>query len=95
MVFENYPDAGDGGSGGLQIGDLRNYESTNYPVTLVITATDQVSLQLRTDRARMDGATAPRLLQHLANLLAGMAEGERISRSPNCRCSARPSGTNS
>ena len=72
-AFENYPDAGDGGSGGLQIGDLRNYESTNYPVTLVITATDQVSLQLRTDRARMDGAAALRLLQQLATLLAGMA----------------------
>ena len=73
-AFENYPDAG-GGAGGLRISGLRSYESTNYPVTLVLTAGDRISLQLRTDRARVDGAAAPRILQHLATLLAGMAEG--------------------
>ncbi|HEY3568297.1 MAG TPA: condensation domain-containing protein, partial [Thermoanaerobaculia bacterium] len=72
-AFENYPEAGDGG--GLRLGDLRSYESTNYPVTLVLMAGDRISIQLRTDRARVDGAAAPRILQHLATLLAGMAEG--------------------
>jgi amino acid adenylation domain-containing protein/non-ribosomal peptide synthase protein (TIGR01720 family) len=76
-VFENYPnaaDATDGGPGGLRLGNLRSFESTNYPLTLTLTAADQVSLHLTSDRARVDGDSAPRLLQHLATLLAGMAE---------------------
>ncbi|HKH46439.1 MAG TPA: amino acid adenylation domain-containing protein [Thermoanaerobaculia bacterium] len=73
-VFENYPDAEGAGSGSLGIRDLRSFESTNYPMTLVLTAADQVSLHLATDRARVDEDAAPRLLQHLATLLTGMAE---------------------
>ncbi|MBW8873687.1 MAG: amino acid adenylation domain-containing protein [Acidobacteria bacterium] len=73
-VFENYPNAGDGGSSSLRIGNLRSFESTNYPITLTLTAADQVSLQLTSDRSRVDADAAPRLLQHLATLLAGMAE---------------------
>ncbi|HSF42975.1 MAG TPA: amino acid adenylation domain-containing protein, partial [Thermoanaerobaculia bacterium] len=72
-VFENYPDAGEGGAGGLRIGDLQTFESTNYPVTLTLTAGDQVSLHLATDRTRVDGDAAARLLRHLATLLEGMA----------------------
>ncbi|HVR98703.1 MAG TPA: amino acid adenylation domain-containing protein, partial [Thermoanaerobaculia bacterium] len=73
-VFENYPDAGNN-PGGLEIGNLRSFESTNYPVTLTLTAVaDQVSLHLAIDRARVDEDAAPRLLEHLATLLAGMAE---------------------
>ncbi|HVR99167.1 MAG TPA: amino acid adenylation domain-containing protein, partial [Thermoanaerobaculia bacterium] len=73
-VFENYPDAEGAGAGGLGIRDLHSFESTNYPVTLVLTAGDQVSLHLATDRGRVDGDAAPRLLQHLATVLAGMTE---------------------
>jgi len=73
-VFENYPEAGDGGSGSLRIGNLRSFESTNYPVTLTLTAADRISLQLMVDRARVDEDAARRLLQHFATLLAGMAE---------------------
>ncbi|HYG62303.1 MAG TPA: amino acid adenylation domain-containing protein, partial [Thermoanaerobaculia bacterium] len=77
-VFENYPDIDKGGDGGgLRLRDLRSFESTNYPVTLTLTAADQVSLHLATDRARVDGDAVPRLLQHLATLLTGMAEAER------------------
>ncbi|MFL6294183.1 MAG: non-ribosomal peptide synthetase, partial [Thermoanaerobaculia bacterium] len=79
-VFENYPNAGDGGLSGLRIGNLRSYESTNYPITLTLTAADQVSLHLTSDRARMDEDAALRLLQHLATLLAGMAEAAGADR---------------
>ncbi|HKH48755.1 MAG TPA: amino acid adenylation domain-containing protein, partial [Thermoanaerobaculia bacterium] len=75
-VFENYPNAGDGGSSSLRIGDLRILESTNYPLTLTLTAADQVSLRLTSDRARVDEQAAPRLLQQLATLLAGMVEAD-------------------
>ena len=74
-VFENYPhatDARDGG--GLRLTNLRSFESTNYPLTLTLTAADQVSLHLAADRARVDADAVPRLLQHLATLLTGMAE---------------------
>src|SRR6185312_5487301 len=54
--------------------NLRSFESTNYPLTLIITAAERISLQLSYDRARVDEGAAPRLLQHLATLLAGMAE---------------------
>jgi hypothetical protein len=79
-AFENYPSAGDGGAAGLRLGDLRTLESTNYPLTLTLTVADQVSLQLMSDRARVDGDAAPRLLQHFANLLAGMAAPRRRRR---------------
>jgi len=74
-VFENYPhatDATDGG--GLRLTNLRSFESTNYPLTLTLTAADQVSLHLAADRARVDADAVPRLLQHLATLLGEMAE---------------------
>ncbi len=32
-VFENYPNAGEGPSGSLGIGELRSFETTNYPLT--------------------------------------------------------------
>jgi amino acid adenylation domain-containing protein/non-ribosomal peptide synthase protein (TIGR01720 family) len=74
-VFENYPNAGEAASAGLGIGDLRSIESTNYPLTLALTAADQLSLKLESDRARVDEDAAPRLLRNLATLLAGMAGG--------------------
>jgi amino acid adenylation domain-containing protein/non-ribosomal peptide synthase protein (TIGR01720 family) len=76
-VFENYPDVGDGtgGSSSLGIGDLRLLESTNYPLTLTLTAADQISLRLTSDGARVGEDAAARLLQHFATLLAGMAAG--------------------
>ncbi|HEV2845896.1 MAG TPA: amino acid adenylation domain-containing protein, partial [Thermoanaerobaculia bacterium] len=78
-VFENYPDAGEAAPGGLRLGDLRTYESTNYPLTLAVLLTaDGVTLQLTSDRARVAAGAAPRLLRHLAALLAAMAEGTDV-----------------
>ncbi|HSF39388.1 MAG TPA: non-ribosomal peptide synthase/polyketide synthase [Thermoanaerobaculia bacterium] len=76
-VFENYPAAGDGdgGSGGLRISRLRSFENTHYPIALLLAAADQISLRLTYDRARIDEDAVPRLLQHLATLLEGMAGG--------------------
>ncbi len=77
-AFENYPDAeagGDGPSGSLGIGNLQSFESTNYPLTLALTAAGQVALQLMYDRTRVDEDAARRLLGHFSTLLAVMAEG--------------------
>ncbi|HEY4573424.1 MAG TPA: condensation domain-containing protein, partial [Thermoanaerobaculia bacterium] len=74
-VIESYPGIGDRGDGALRIGDLRSHESTNYPITLLLSAADRIALHLMVDRARVDEDAAPRLLQHLSTLLAGMAGG--------------------
>ncbi|HSF38614.1 MAG TPA: amino acid adenylation domain-containing protein [Thermoanaerobaculia bacterium] len=74
-VFENYPTAGDGSPGSLRIGNLRDFETTNYPITLLLRGGEQISLRLMYDRARLEDAAGSRLLNHLAVLLAGMAEG--------------------
>jgi amino acid adenylation domain-containing protein/non-ribosomal peptide synthase protein (TIGR01720 family) len=74
-VFENYPNAEEGRSGRLGIGDLRSYESTNYPLTLILTARDEISLHLMFELARVEKDAAQRLLHHFATLLAGMEEG--------------------
>ncbi|HSK75118.1 MAG TPA: amino acid adenylation domain-containing protein, partial [Thermoanaerobaculia bacterium] len=73
-VFENYPDTGAGGPGSLRVGNLRSFESTNYPLTLALTAADHISCRLRYDRARIDEASALRLLGHLGRLLASIGE---------------------
>ena len=79
-VFENYPTPGDSDPGGLRVSNLRNLEQTNYPITLSLAATDQISLQLTYDRARTDEDAAQRLLQHLVTLLSGMAEAAEADR---------------
>ncbi|HBL25823.1 MAG TPA: non-ribosomal peptide synthetase, partial [Acidobacteria bacterium] len=73
-VFESYPNAGDGDSSRLPVGNLRLSESTNYPVTLTLTAVDEVALRVACDLARVDEDAARRLPGHLASLLAGIAE---------------------
>jgi amino acid adenylation domain-containing protein len=73
-VFENYP-ATEGGRGNLRIGNLRGFETNNYPVALMLRGGDQIHLRLMYDRSRIEDAAAPRLLNHLAALLASMAEG--------------------
>ncbi len=78
-VFENYPNATDDAPGGLRLTNLHSFESTNYPLTLTLTAADQVSLHLTSDRARINADAAARLIQHLATLLGGMAEGGELS----------------
>jgi amino acid adenylation domain-containing protein/non-ribosomal peptide synthase protein (TIGR01720 family)/FkbM family methyltransferase len=74
-AFQNYPNPGEGDSGRLRVGDVQSVEHTNYPITLVLTAVDRISLLLTSDRARVDGDAAQRLLQHLTTLLSSIAEG--------------------
>ncbi len=74
-VFENYPNAEEGRSGRLGFRNLRSFESTNYPLTLILTAGDEISLHLSSELARVEKDAAPRLLKHFTTLLAGMVEG--------------------
>ncbi|HKV12821.1 MAG TPA: condensation domain-containing protein, partial [Thermoanaerobaculia bacterium] len=74
-AFQNYPTPGEGDSGGLRVGNVESVEHTSYPITLVLTAVDRISLLLTTDRARVDGDAAQRLLHHLAALFSSIAQG--------------------
>ncbi len=76
VVFENYPvdRSLQEQKGSLQIEDFGSYEQTNFPLTLVAAARgDSVVLEFKYDTGRFDASTIERTLQHLANLLQGMA----------------------
>jgi amino acid adenylation domain-containing protein/non-ribosomal peptide synthase protein (TIGR01720 family) len=73
-IFENYPISRESGPEGLRIGNLRSIESTNYPLTLTITAAEQIAPQLMYDRAHIEEEAVLRLLQQFATLLTAMAE---------------------
>jgi len=80
LVFENYPvdasvaEAG----GGLEIGAVRGFERTHYPLTLVAvpqnTSRGGLSFALGFDRRRIGGVHALRALDRLEALLSSIAE---------------------
>jgi amino acid adenylation domain-containing protein/non-ribosomal peptide synthase protein (TIGR01720 family) len=76
LVFENYPRD----SGLLRLGtslglaEVRIGEHTHYPLALAVLPGDRLALRLDYDGGRWDQAAAGRLLAHLRNLLAGLAE---------------------
>jgi amino acid adenylation domain-containing protein/non-ribosomal peptide synthase protein (TIGR01720 family)/FkbM family methyltransferase len=74
-AFQNYPTPGEGDPGGLRVGNVQSVEHTNYPLTLVLTAVDRLSLQLTSDRARVEIDASQRLLHHLSMVLSSIAEG--------------------
>jgi amino acid adenylation domain-containing protein len=75
VVFENYPvDASlQQQDGGLEIGNVRGVEQTNYPLTVVVGPGTQLLLRLSYDCRRFDADTITRMLGHLQTLLEGIA----------------------
>ncbi len=77
IVFENYPvDAAlreQGRTGSLTITDVRSFEQTNFPITLVSAAAQELPLHISYDVDRFSPEAIRRLLGQLARLLAGMA----------------------
>ncbi|MDE3155809.1 MAG: amino acid adenylation domain-containing protein [Acidobacteriota bacterium] len=71
VVFENYPApaGGAGGASGLRVEDVRAYERTHYPLTLVSAPGDTLPLRLLHDRTRVSAPAARRLLSALRELL--------------------------
>ncbi len=71
VVFENYPvDASLQAS--LEIRDIRAFEKTNYPLTLLAFPGSALQLKLLYEGLRFDSATIARMLGHLQTLLEGM-----------------------
>ena len=75
IVFENLPldrtlqaDGGPMAARGFHL-----YGGTNFPLTGLIFGGERLSLEIENDRSRIDDATANRLVDHLATILASMA----------------------
>ncbi len=75
LVFENYPidERLREHQGSLRIEEVGGAAHTNYPLTLVASPGQRLTLDLLYDGGRFDGATIERMLGHLATLLASFA----------------------
>ncbi|HVC19691.1 MAG TPA: amino acid adenylation domain-containing protein [Vicinamibacterales bacterium] len=74
VVFENYPtpQSAANGSGLLGVEEVRAYERTHYPLTLVSAPGDTLPLRLLHDTTRVPAAAAARLLSCLRELLRSL-----------------------
>ncbi|MFE7813011.1 non-ribosomal peptide synthase/polyketide synthase [Streptomyces sp. NPDC057433] len=74
LVFENYP-VGDATAGahGVRIRDLDAREATNYPLTVVISPGDELSVELGYDPRYFEESTADALAGRLLHALTALA----------------------
>ncbi|HEX8934118.1 MAG TPA: condensation domain-containing protein, partial [Pseudonocardiaceae bacterium] len=75
VVFENYPINDEAAAThGLAIRNLEAVETTNYPLTVVVSPGRQLSIELGYDPALFNTQTITRLATHLQALLQGIAD---------------------
>ncbi|GER90191.1 hypothetical protein KDW_43530 [Dictyobacter vulcani] len=77
FVFENYPISGSAMQNvqaSLQLEAVNSQEQTHYPLTLYIIPGERMTLKLLYDGQRFDSVVIEQMLQHLQNLLKGLAE---------------------
>ncbi len=74
LVFENYPvsDSLQEQDSKLTISDVRSFERTNYPITLVASPGRTLQLDIAFEVKRFDQPTIQRMLRHLEQLLTAM-----------------------
>jgi amino acid adenylation domain-containing protein/non-ribosomal peptide synthase protein (TIGR01720 family) len=74
LIFENYPvDANFFGEDtSLRMQDVRSFDRTNYPLTMVALPGDELTLLAHYDAHRFDDAAIERMLGHWQSLLLGM-----------------------
>ncbi|MFH8793724.1 non-ribosomal peptide synthase/polyketide synthase [Streptomyces sp. NPDC017941] len=82
LVFENYPvDDSTAGAHGVQMRDLEAREATNYPITVVISPGERLSVELGYDPRYFEASTARSLtdqLLHTLHALAGATDATRL-----------------
>jgi non-ribosomal peptide synthetase component F len=73
-VFENYPVdiSAVKGQEDLRIADIKLIEKTNFPISILVSVGNQLSLELKYDSYKFTPAAMNRLLEHLCILLDGM-----------------------
>ncbi|MHA6765595.1 non-ribosomal peptide synthetase [Streptacidiphilus sp. PAMC 29251] len=77
VVFENYP-VGDATAGahGLRIRELDAREATNYPLTVVVSPGDRLSVELGYDPRYFDRSTAGSLAGQLLHTLSALVDSD-------------------
>jgi amino acid adenylation domain-containing protein/non-ribosomal peptide synthase protein (TIGR01720 family) len=74
VVFENYPINDEvAAANGLRVCELRAVETTNYPLSVVVSTGQQLSFLLGYEQKLFDPSTIERMAGHLQMLLAGIA----------------------
>jgi amino acid adenylation domain-containing protein/non-ribosomal peptide synthase protein (TIGR01720 family) len=70
VVFENYPINDEAaGAHGLRLADLHAVETTNYPLSVVVSPGERLSVDVGYDPALFDTATVDRMADHLIRVL--------------------------
>jgi amino acid adenylation domain-containing protein/non-ribosomal peptide synthase protein (TIGR01720 family) len=74
LIFQNYPvqEALDKPVTGVRISEFQVFDPNNYPLTLVVTPGEVLSLRALYDAGRFDEATIARLLSHYQTILEGI-----------------------
>ncbi|MER6397891.1 non-ribosomal peptide synthase/polyketide synthase [Kitasatospora sp. NPDC001603] len=81
IVFENYPvGEATAGAHGLLIRDLEAREATNYPLTVVVSPGDRLSVELGYDPRYFDPGTAGSLAAQLLHTLSALAASDGTGR---------------
>jgi amino acid adenylation domain-containing protein len=78
VVFENYPiNAASAEANGLRIRGLQAFETTNYPLTVVVSPGPRLSIEVGYDPELFDQSTVEQMAGHLAHVLCVLAEDPR------------------
>ncbi|GGR87730.1 hypothetical protein GCM10010252_28150 [Streptomyces aureoverticillatus] len=81
LVFENYPvDDSTAGAHGVQMRDLEAREATNYPLTVVISPGERLSVELGYDPRYFEATTARSLADQLLHTLHELADATDATR---------------
>jgi amino acid adenylation domain-containing protein/thioester reductase-like protein len=86
VVFENYPVDADvlQGNSDFSLSNFRWIEQTNYPLTVLVSPGEQLSLRVMYDASRFENGTISRMLGHFRTMLEAIATNpqQRISQLP-------------
>jgi amino acid adenylation domain-containing protein len=77
VVMENYPvtlTAATQAAAELQIQQVRSLEWTSLPITLLVSGSDRLTLQIKFDQAQFPPTTIHQLLTHFCHLLQGIID---------------------
>ena len=75
VVFENLPfsDNDSENLGGLQVGEMQDYGNADYPLTVIVTPGEALSIKIIYPQERFENDTIERMLGHFKTLLEGIA----------------------
>ncbi|MBP2473359.1 amino acid adenylation domain-containing protein/non-ribosomal peptide synthase protein (TIGR01720 family) [Crossiella equi] len=80
VVFENYPVNDEvAAANGLAVRDLEAVETTNFPISLVVSPGASFHLEFGYDPDLFEAATVQAMAGHLTEILRALAAGERLS----------------